>query len=106
MCSSDKLKVCIEARCVFQLYCSLLFIVRNTNLNRRRLYALTFKTVMCSLCVVREQIHLCCSFPEGGGSFGDSDLVDVSGGDYKPDGGKTFLQFDCPAVSTPRSNVA
>lgn len=48
---------------------------------------------MCSSCVVREQMHLCCSFPEGGGSFGDSDLLDVSGGDYKPDGGKTFLQF-------------
>ncbi|XP_031172110.1 CD99 molecule [Sander lucioperca] len=26
--------------------------------------------------------------PRGGGSFGDSDLLDVSGGDYKPDGGR------------------
>ncbi|XP_078099537.1 CD99 molecule isoform X2 [Sander vitreus] len=26
--------------------------------------------------------------PPGGGSFGDSDLLDVSGGDYKPDGGR------------------
>lgn len=25
--------------------------------------------------------------PEGGGSFGDSDLIDVAGGNYKPDGG-------------------
>ncbi|XP_026157473.1 CD99 molecule isoform X3 [Mastacembelus armatus] len=25
----------------------------------------------------------------GGGSFGDSDLFDVSGGDYKPDGGRS-----------------
>ncbi|GLD68336.1 CD99 antigen-like isoform X1 [Lates japonicus] len=25
----------------------------------------------------------------GGGSFGDSDLVDISGGDYKPDGGRS-----------------
>ncbi len=29
-------------------------------------------------------IHL-----EGGGTFGDSDLFDVSGGDYKPDGGRS-----------------
>ncbi|XP_032362483.1 CD99 molecule [Etheostoma spectabile] len=27
--------------------------------------------------------------PRGGGSFGDSDLLDVSGGDYKPDGGRS-----------------
>lgn len=25
----------------------------------------------------------------GGGSFDDSDLFDVSGGDYKPDGGRS-----------------
>lgn len=37
----------------------------------------------------------------GGGSFDDSDLVDVSGGDYKPDRtgggkGKTLFILVCP----------
>lgn len=47
---------------------------------------------------------LVCLFPEGGGSFDDSDLADVAGGDYKPDGGKTaappvtFLPFNCVDV--------
>lgn len=31
----------------------------------------------------------CWSFFKGGGSFDDSDLLDVSGGDYKPDGGRS-----------------